>query len=108
MTTNPIFLYDSGDVLVFSSIESAERYIESIDVAKGVYVGFDSEGRILRLTAIDRYRVSICSGEANPEHVDELRQILIDYLKQTEVSMRWLSKASLKELVSIMTKYEIT
>lgn len=107
MIKTPIFLDESGDVLVFESVEYAERYIEPIDVANDEYVGYDSEGRLLHLMVTDRRRVSICSAEPDPEHSDELRRILVRFLAYLGESESWLSKASLQDLVTKMIEHKI-
>ena len=44
---NPIFLIDSGDVLLFRTTHDLELYVESPDISG--YVAYDSEGMRLRL-----------------------------------------------------------
>ena len=44
----PIIVIDSGgDIALFDSIDSAESYIEPIDVDNGEYQIFDSQGRTM-------------------------------------------------------------
>lgn len=107
MVKTPIFLDNFGDVLVFDSIRSAERYIEPIDVANNEYVGYDGEGRLLQLAVIKKRQVSIESAESEPKHSDELRRTLVRFLLRLGESEGWLSNASLQDLVTRMMKHKI-
>jgi hypothetical protein len=102
----PIIIDNFGDVLVFESVKGAERYIESVDVINQEYVGYDSEGRLLQLTVVDRNQVSIQSAESEPTHANELRETLTQFLSYVGVSDKWLLGASLEELVERMLEYK--
>jgi hypothetical protein len=105
--STPVFLGESGDVLVFDSIEYAEHYIEPIDVINNEYVGYDSEGRLLELLVTDGTHVSMRAAECAPNHSDDLRKMLIHFLESMGESLRWLSDASLPEIVAKMMKHKI-
>ena len=98
----PFFLNESGNVLVFRSIEEAERYIEPIDVINREYIGYDSIGRRLQLLVADANRVKIQSAEIEPEHTDELKEVLTRFLSLVGVSQSWLLDAPLEKLVAKM------
>jgi hypothetical protein len=55
----PIIVAEGEDISVFESVKSAESYIEAIDVDDGVYQAWDSEGRVLTLTADPPYKALI-------------------------------------------------
>lgn len=81
----PIFLMESGDVSAFDSVESAEGYVEAIDVEAGEYVAFDSVGRRLRMAVVHGVRwgrnvVISAAEDSSPEPGDEaLRSGLLRY-----------------------------
>jgi hypothetical protein len=107
----PIVVYDSGDILMFESVEAAELSLEAIDVENDEYVAYDSEGRLLKL-GVERIKrgsgifavwldkVVISCIETEPNHADDLRRILVDFFARIGLDQDWLSKATLKELVS--------
>ncbi len=107
MVKAPIFLDNFGDILVFQSVEDAERYIEPIDVAHNEYVGYDSEGRLLQLAVTNKRRVSVEIAESEPRHSDELRRILVRFLARLGESENWLANASLQDLTTKMMKHKI-
>ena len=85
----PIFIAEDLDVSLYASLNEAERALEGIDVDDGIYVGFDAEGRELRLEArgvrrgrffVDIGTVHISVGEQTPMHCAELRKVLRDHL----------------------------
>jgi hypothetical protein len=104
-------LDNRGDVRFFESLQEAENYVEAIDVVNNEYVGYDSEGRILSLAVkpgstgilgqlgIRRNRVAITIDEQRPSHADELRTLLVSFLRRVGVAQQWLNSASLDELV---------
>jgi plasmid stability protein len=103
----PIFINESGNVLVFESVEDAERYIEPIDVINEEYVGYDSAGRRLALRVTKENKINIRSAEHEPSHAAELKDVLTRFLALVGVSRDWLSTAPLKELVETMSEYRI-
>jgi hypothetical protein len=79
--------------MLFSSVDNAAAYLEAIDVERGAFTGYDSEGRLLNLTTEDvptrvlfwnvrlgEAIVHISSAEEAPTHQDYLIQILREYL----------------------------
>ena len=100
----PIIVNETGAIDVFDSVEAAERYLEPIDVAKNRFVAFDSEGRLLRLTATS-LRVTIEAAEDPPQHVEDARQLLIKLLGDVGVTEANVSEKSLADLVEIGLKY---
>lgn len=104
----PIFLDESGDVLVFESVQYAERYIEPIDVIKNRCIGYDSEGRLLHFTVTDKKQVSIRSDESEPKHLADLQRMLVRFLTRLGESENWLSNASLQDLIAKMMKHKIS
>ncbi len=100
----PIIVDESGDVIVFASVEHAERYLEPIDVEENRCVAYDSEGRLLKLRPTEP-RITIESAEAVPSHSREVRDILIEFLEYLGHSREWLTQASLSELVEKASPY---
>lgn len=76
----PIFLIEKGDVVVFDSTETAEAYVEPIDVINDEYVFYDAEGRLLSAAVIDNH-VKLSQIDLEPKHAIELATILKRYLK---------------------------
>lgn len=89
----PIFVDDSGDLLVFESVAAAEHYLEpnDIKVDKEIY---DSQGRKLKASPtkgttsfigipIKRESVTITSTEKEPQHESQLRYLLLKFLSKT-------------------------
>lgn len=56
---DPLFIAEGLDVFLFSSIRDAERALEGIDVASGVYRGFDAEGQRLVIEASDVHEAAL-------------------------------------------------
>jgi hypothetical protein len=95
----PIIVHDPGDIDVFDSIESAERYLEPIDVEENILlVAFDSVGRLLRLLPTTP-RVTIEAAEEVPNHAEQVRELLIKFLKDCRSTEPNLSSLTLAELV---------
>ena len=101
----PIFIVDAGggDLSPYGSVADAELDLEAIDARNGCYVGYDAEGRFLRLEAAaekasitwmewflaprrstQRLRaedkISITLAEEEPTHTSELSKALITFL----------------------------
>jgi hypothetical protein len=59
----PIVTDDSGDIMMFPTVEAAEQYVEAIDVRDGVYALFDSTGtRLTATTDGNSVRISLDPG----------------------------------------------
>jgi hypothetical protein len=95
----PIIIDEHGDVVIYDSIEDAAMGLEAIDVANGEYVGYDSEGRLLRLLPDWPHSAVIKDAEPEPTHQNQLRVTLADFLSQLGLSGEWLERASLDEMV---------
>jgi hypothetical protein len=102
----PIILNNFGDVLVFDSVEKAVRYIEPIDVSNNEYTGYDGEGRLLQLSVLNDTRIVIGLAENEPNHKDELYNVLIDFLARIGIAQEWLKQASLEDLVMKSLEYK--
>lgn len=100
----PIFVWATGDLIAYPSRIDAERHLEAIDVKEGDLTGYDADGRLLKLTAVQKRAgallggspvdvVSIECAENTPTHRSELRRILLKYLKASGVdeaeSLQW-------------------
>ena len=62
----PIFIVDAGggDLSPYGSVADAELQLETIDLRNGCYVGYDAEGRLLRLEAAAE-KASIAKASVN-------------------------------------------
>ncbi len=98
----PIIISEPGVIYVFDSVDRAIGFIEPPDVFDNLYIGYDSEGRLLNLKAVSRdYKnpIMIEPTEDIPTHQTELRNLIVDYLKRGGVSEHWLEQASLEQLI---------
>ncbi len=102
----PIIVDESGDVDVFESVQYAESYLEAIDVEKRRFVAYDKEGRLLELLPTST-RITIRSAEEQPNHADDLKNLLLKFLSRVGVSSDWLAEASLEELVNKSLEFKI-
>ena len=80
-------------------------YLEPLDVKRGEMVGYDREGRLLRLTA-KKFRVIIETAEEEPNHATGLREVLVEFLPHVGVPENWLQRATLQELVAKALEYK--
>lgn len=95
----PIIIDERGATDIFDSIESAELYMEPIDVEDNRYVAFDSVGRLLRILPTTPI-VSIEAAEEVPNHAGRLRELLIKFLRDcgsTDPNVATLTLAQLVE-----------
>jgi hypothetical protein len=98
----PIIVNDNGDVLVFESVQNAERYLEPYDVRKCNEV-FDSEGRRLKQVIVrhglsKRVKLEPISLPGAATH--RLRELLSDFLTRVDVtSEKPLEQWSIEELL---------
>src|SRR3569833_2184518 len=75
-----LFVAADEPLLVFPSVEAAERYLEAIDVGNGVYpVAYGPNGEPFRIRSQGNQAVIESSGE--PSRPDELRTLLVRYLQ---------------------------
>ena len=94
----PIIVDETGPIYVFDSIEAAAIYLEPIDVEDNIYVAFDSTGRLLRLLPTTP-QITIEAAEEVPNHTEQVREILIKFLKRFHPTDPNLSNLTLRELV---------
>jgi hypothetical protein len=100
----PIIIDESGDILVFDSLESAERHLEPIDILNGEFVGYDAEGRLLNIVP-NGFIAKISLAELEPTHADNLEKVLRDLFLDVDPSPEWVINASLEELIQKVLKY---
>lgn len=65
--------------MIFATVESAEQYLEPIDVANNEYVGFDALGRKLAFSTT-RQRVTIGLSDNPAMYQAELEDLLRAFL----------------------------
>jgi hypothetical protein len=105
----PVFVC-SDDVYVFTSKEDAESFLEPEDVEPDEH-GYDAEGRLLRVVvrgevrrgrwSVDqsRARVELVPAEEAASHAEELRTVLVDWLRRADSEESDLAGTGLQELV---------
>lgn len=98
MIEPPVIIDESGDTDVFETVESAELYLEAIDVEDNRFIGFDSRGRLLRLLPTTP-RITIELAELVPNHSEQLRVVLIEFLSACGCAEPDLSDLTLQQLV---------
>jgi len=83
----PIIIVDRDgvDLVVYGSIYDAELHLEAVDVLNNEYVGYDADGRLLRLRARQR-DVTIELAEDQPTHGRELINAIQTYLSASGYS----------------------
>jgi hypothetical protein len=113
--TCPLFVWESGALYVFASVNDAELDLEAIDVRGGIYRAFDATGRLLRLEverlrerflwvfSLARERVRITLAEDASTHADELAGILEPFLEHLGLQREASTKMTLSELVAAAT-----
>jgi hypothetical protein len=55
----PIIVNESGDILIYRTVEQAECALEPIDVKNGAYVVYDSQGRRVSLSLVTEIKSTI-------------------------------------------------
>ncbi len=107
MYTRLIFIADKfgEDIGIFGSIEDAAAHLEAVDVRNEEYVGFDSDGKLLKIEA-DNNRVFIYPSEDVATHIKDLKERLITYLEAVGEELDENVKLSLPCLVEISSKYK--
>jgi hypothetical protein len=110
----PIIIGEPDDWEAYRSVENAESYFEAIDVKDEIYVGYDAEGRLLKIdyeknVDISLARVSISLAEEEPNHSDELEKIMrshLDSLKKLGHSIQIdTNSANLNEMLGALLKF---
>lgn len=99
----PIIVIESGDADIFETLEEAVRYLEPYDVDK--FVGYDSEGRLLRFIATSP-RITIESAEEPPRHAEDARKALIKFLQDVSAPQQRLEDSTLQELFELSLNYK--
>ena len=95
----PIIVDEHGDVQVFESSAHAEIALEAVDVRNDEYTVYDSRGRLLTISAIDKGdTVRITSGNQSLCHRGELKKVLSSFLKRTGDSHE-VESMTLKQLI---------
>jgi hypothetical protein len=109
----PIVVDDAGDIMMFSSVAAAERALEVQDVQGGAYVGYDAEGRLLKLDTQKRTKkllglleiavdaVTIGLAEEQPTHSDVVLEKLLKHLSSVSPEIEVPEDVSLREVVRI-------
>ncbi len=99
----PIIINEHGDISFFETVQNTEQYLESIDVFNQEYIAYDSEGRLLQLNVERKKRldrVVLSCPEMESTHILEMKQVLVNFFANIGADNDWLSKATLKELVT--------
>jgi hypothetical protein len=103
----PIYVYETGDLTVFTSVDDVHAHLEPVDVYENRYVAYDSEGRLLKLSARDksfRYPITVTAEEV-PTHQTELRNLLVPFLQRLGTAQESITDAKLEELVEMSLPY---
>jgi len=104
----PIIVDAKSEILLFDTIETAEGYLEPIDVQNYEYdAAYDSEGRLLSITVSGKH-TQIALTEEKPEHAIELERKLRDFLQRTDDIPSDSIACDLKCLIDISKKYMIS
>ena len=117
----PIIVLSKDELCVFESIESAEQYMEAIDVKNGEYLAaYDSEGRRFQIRVVRRNQPALfglLSVEVEfaklVETDDRLSEsdycaLLKDWLGRALVGPEKLENRTLTELLSIAHDVALT
>ena len=110
----PIIIVESETCIdVFETVEKAECYLEPIDVINKEFVGYDGEGRLLDISVTGdekkpmyHRKIIIKTGEEEPNHSSDLREVLTRFLSYLQLPKGWVSQASLKDLVTKAQKFK--
>lgn len=108
MIEHTIFIADKNgnDVSSYASIEDAQLNLEVIDVENDEYVGYDHEGRLLKLDVNGKKkRVVITLDEDKPSHAKELEAVIRTYLEQVGESFPNDPAYDLPYLVEVCHKF---
>jgi hypothetical protein len=110
----PPFLFvdlDDRSVSAHPTLDEASKMIEWEDLAAHDYAFYDSEGRRFRAEPLSEgwgpfksQRVRLDLEDVNPTHASELRQALVEYLRYLHIAQDVLERATLAELVTLLTE----
>lgn len=98
----PIVLVNGLDLILFASLEGAQRFVEPVDVENQEYIGFDAMGRPLRLD-VTLGEVAI-SPSAEPPDPGALRELLIRCLTAAGEEPLKVQPKGIADLLSIARK----
>jgi hypothetical protein len=107
----PIFIFEGEDFGCYENLQDASRSLEAIDVINDIFRAYDSEGKLLKLSAKDKFdTVDISLAEDTPSHQIELKKKLILALKYYHEigkldSIDWLGDATLNDVVKEIVKF---
>src|SRR5690606_3064323 len=85
----------------YPSYDQASRPIEAIDVRNNENRGYDAEGRNLNLSADNAARITLSRAEDEPSYHQQLRQVLVKYLRALKYSPDQLEGKSIEELLQL-------
>jgi hypothetical protein len=106
----PIIANNKGDVLIFDSVEKAERYLEPIDIRNDEDVIYDREGRLLRGAIVGHFlgeHVRLEPASEAGSAVRPLHDVLVDFLAQVGARIQKpLDRCSLQELLTEMDRFK--
>jgi len=106
----PIIADNRGDVLVFETVEKAERYLEPIDVKNNEYEIYDAGGWRLTASVIrdsrGRERVRLSLNQPPIQDQDKLRTILLEYLSAVMNPKEAIDNCSFEQLVEYGLKFK--
>lgn len=106
----PLFIYEPLDMGIYSSVEDAEKDLEPIDVQNGNYRGYDAIGHLLKLKIILQDNIQLVKielAEYEPNHVEDLKTDLKEFLQETGDLSEGEKDLNLTELIEKSKKYII-
>ena len=95
----PIFLWRSGTLDAFDTVEELAKRYSPADLAEGDFIACDSEGRILLAGRGSDGSAVLACDEQQPPSPDVLRNILRGYLERSGMSAEELDSLPLAALV---------
>lgn len=93
----PLFVTESGDLVVYDSVHDARTGMEAVDVEDGRYSGYDAEGRSIRIRVLDG-EIIIEPSELAPSHQNELEALIRTMLEKIGHSTAHIPKGDLAQL----------
>lgn len=100
----PLIILEGDDVSMYRNLEDAILDLEPIDIADDIFIGYDSDGRLLSLRVVGPMKycvkntVHIDLAEITPTHATALRTLLLRCINRCRPSLD-VSSASLEEIV---------
>lgn len=82
MIALPIFIAEGWDLKLYESLRDAVLDLEPVDVEDGIYTGYDSQGRLLKIETRDS-AVVLSAAEPSPTHQKQLEELLRGSLRLT-------------------------